>query len=257
MSYFEAIISGIVQGLTEFLPVSSSGHLVILHHYLGFKEPQLTFDIFLHVATLFAVIVYFWRDIIRIAKGQRKIFWFVIIGSIPTAFIGFFFKEKFEAMFSDIKVVGFMLFVTALFLFIGDWAGRRKEISKDAGSGLNWIKALAVGIIQGLSIIPGISRSGSTISSGMIFGIKKEDAIRFSFLLSIPAIIGALILKITDSSGFVITPQIFAGGIFAFFVGLLSIYILIRSVVTGRLKFFAIYCILIGGALLILNMKGA
>ena len=116
MSYTESIISGIVQGLTEFLPISSSGHLVILHNFFGYKEPQILFDIFLHIGTLFAVLIYFRRDIINVVTKERRLLWLVIIGSIPTAIIGFAFKDILRALFTDVKMVGIMLFITAGFL---------------------------------------------------------------------------------------------------------------------------------------------
>ena len=249
MSYTEAIISGIVQGLTEFLPVSSSGHLVVLHHFFGYNQPQFTFDIFLHVGTLFAVLVYFRRDIIDMLKRRPRLLMYVILATIPTALIGFLFIDFVEGLFQNIKLVGLMLFVTAGFLFIAD----RVPTSKSNTGKLSWVKAIGIGVIQGLAIAPGISRSGSTISSGILFGLDKNEAIRFSFLLAIPAILGALILQIIRTGGrIVLTSQMLIGSSLAFVVGLISIYILIKSVINAKLKYFAIYCILVGGALLIL-----
>ena len=249
MSYTEAIISGIVQGLTEFLPVSSSGHLVILHHFFGYNQPQFTFDIFLHIGTLFAVLVYFRRDIIDMLKRRPRLFMYVILATIPTALIGFLFIDFVEGLFQNIKLVGLMLFVTAGFLFIAD----KVSTSKSNTGKLSWVKAIGIGVIQGLAIAPGISRSGSTISSGILFGLDKNEAIRFSFLLAIPAILGALILQIVRTGGrVVLTSQMLIGSSLAFVVGLVSIYILIKSVINAKLKYFAIYCILVGGVLLIL-----
>jgi undecaprenyl-diphosphatase len=252
MSYAEAIISGIVQGVTEFLPISSSGHLVILHHYFGFKEPQLLFDIFLHIGTLFAVAVYFWRDIIKLFTIQKRLLLFIVTGTIPTALIGYYFRDTFEPCFADIKIVGIMLFVTAIFLFAADWAGRRKFNTAQT-NGLTWFKALLIGIVQGIAIMPGISRSGSTISSAILLKVDKVQAIRFSFLLFIPAIIGALILKLTDAAGRVdITAHMAIGAFFAFIFGLGAIYLLIKSVINSNLKFFGFYCLLVGGVILAL-----
>jgi len=252
MSYAEAIISGIVQGITEFLPVSSSGHLVILHHYFGFKEPQLLFDIFLHIGTLFAVVVYFWRDIIKLVTIQRRLLLLILIGSIPTALIGYYFRDTFESYFANIEIVGIMLLITAIFLFAADWAGNRRFNAVHA-SGLTWLKALLIGIVQGMAIMPGISRSGSTISSAILLKVDKVQAIRFSFLLFIPAIIGALILKLTHAPGGVdITAQMVIGVFFAFIFGLGAIYLLIKSVINSNLKFFGFYCLLAGGVVLVL-----
>ena len=197
MSYTEAIISGIVQGLTEFLPVSSSGHLVVLHHFFGYNQPQFTFDIFLHIGTLFAVLVYFRRDIIDMLKRRPRLLMYVILATIPTALIGFLFIDLVEGLFQNIKLVGLMLFVTAGFLFIAD----KVSASKSNTGKLSVVKAIGIGVIQGLAIAPGISRSGLTISSGILFGLDKNEAIRFSFLLAIPAILGALILQIIRTGG--------------------------------------------------------
>ncbi len=252
MSYLEAIISGIVQGITEFLPISSSGHLVILHHFFGFKEPQLLFDLFLHMGTLFAVVVYFWRDIIKLITMQRKLLLLIIIGTIPTVLIGYYFKDTLESFFTDIKLVGIMLIVTALFLFIADWAGRRKYVAAPM-SGLTWFKSLIIGIVQGIAIIPGISRSGSTISSAILLKVDKAQAIRYSFLLSIPVIIGALVLKLASAAGGAsITINMLIGAFFAFIFGLGAIYLLIKCVVNSNLKFFGFYCIVAGGVILAL-----
>jgi len=252
MSHVEAIISGIVQGITEFLPISSSGHLVILHHYFGFKEPQLLFDLFLHIGTLFAVVVYFWRDIIKLVTSQRKLLLLIVIGTIPTVLIGYYFKDTLEACFANIKFVGAMLLVTALFLFVADWAGRRKYVSTQMG-GLTRLKAFIIGIVQGISIIPGISRSGSTISSAILLKVDKTQAIRFSFLLSIPAITGAVLLKFTSAAGGPsVTANMLIGALFAFIFGLGAIFLLIKCVVNSNLKFFGFYCLIAGGVILVL-----
>lgn len=248
MSYAQAIISGIVQGITEFLPVSSSGHLVILHNYFGYKEPQLLFNVFLHLGTLFAVVVYFWKDIVNVIVKEHKLLFALIIGSIPTAFIGYFFKDIFESLFANIIIVGIMLYITAVLLFLADMAGKaQKHTAPTKTPGL--FKAIIIGIVQGISIIPGISRSGATISSGMLLRIDKEMAVKFSFLLSIPAIFGALFLKLFDlKGGIAYMPQMALGALFAFLFGCGAIYILIKTVIKGRLHFFAFYCLIAGTA---------
>lgn len=252
MTYTQAIISGIVQGMTEFLPISSSGHLVILHNYFGLKQPQLLFDIFLHIGTLFAVVVYFWRDIIRVVTAEKTLLLYIVLGTIPTALIGFYFQDRFESCFSDVRVVGLMLLATAAFLFAADWAGRRKSDASRRG-GLNWLKAFITGIVQGMAIMPGISRSGSTISGAILMKVGKAEAIRFSFLLSIPAILGAVVLKLVNTGAVngITLPMVF-GAFLAFLSGLASIYLLIKAVIKGRLKFFGFYCLLAGGIIIIL-----
>jgi undecaprenyl-diphosphatase len=256
MSYTQAIISGIIQGLTEFLPVSSSGHLVILHNYFGFKEPQIMLSVFLHVATLFAVIAYFRKDIISIFRKDRKFLLAVIIGTIPTALIGYFFKDIFESLFANITLVGIMLYVTAVLLFLADaFAGNDSIAGRTRSPGM--IKAFFIGIAQGISIIPGISRSGATISTGMLLRIDREMAVKFSFLLSIPAILGALCLKLPDmQGGIAYAPQMLAGMFFAFVFGLGAIYILIKAAIRGKLKFFAFYCLIAGTAAIIKGFIG-
>jgi undecaprenyl-diphosphatase len=256
MTYTHAIISGIIQGITEFLPVSSSGHLVILHNYFGYKEPQMVFNVFLHVATLFAVIVYFWRDIVNVFVKEHKLLFAVIAGSIPTAFIGYFFKDIFESLFANITIVGIMLYVTAVLLFLADISARKEDASGVKRSpGL--IKAFLVGIAQGISIIPGISRSGATISISMLLRVDREMAVKFSFLLSIPAIFGALFLKLPDIQGNIAyAPQMLAGMLFAFVFGLGAIYILVKAVIRGKLKFFAFYCLVAGTAAIIKGFIG-
>jgi undecaprenyl-diphosphatase len=245
MSYTYAIISGIVQGITEFLPVSSSGHLVILHNFFGYKEPHLLFNLFLHAGTLLAVVVYFWHDIVTVIKKDHRLLQAIIVGSVPTALIGFFFNDAFESLFANIGIVGIMLFVTALFLFIADRVGRYSNDARAQAPG--WFKALIIGFVQGVSIIPGISRSGSTISSAMMLKIDKAMAVRFSFLLAIPAILGAFILKLLSlETNIVYLPQMMLGLITAFMFGLGSIYVVIKAVARGRLKGFAFYCLFMG-----------
>lgn len=248
-SYIEAIISGIVQGLTEFLPISSSGHLAILHYYFGYKEPQVLFYIFLHIGTLFAILAYFWYDIIKVVTKEQRWLGLILIGSIPTAAIGFLFKDGFETLFADIKAIGLMLFITAGFLFLGENAAKKRNNVHHSSPG--WIKALIIGFVQGVSIAPGISRSGSTIATALLLRLDRKEAIRFSFLLAIPAIIGALLFKLADTGSTVaITAPMLAGMCTAFVVGLAAIHILIKAVHTARLKLFAIYCLAAGTAVL-------
>jgi undecaprenyl-diphosphatase len=244
----EAIISGILQGLTEFLPISSSGHLVILHHLFGYKEPQLIFDIALHVGTLFSIIIYFRYDIIKMLKEETDLLKYILIATIPTGIIAFSFKGIFESFFSNIKIVGAMLLVTAVFLFVGDLASRKETKDSNRITAMSWLKALIIGIIQGISIIPGISRGGSTISTALLLKVGKRQAVKFSFLLSIPAVVGALLIEfpiaVRDA---ILTPNMIFASIIAFFVGLVSIQVLVTSILHDKLRYFAAYCILVGG----------
>jgi undecaprenyl-diphosphatase len=249
----EAIILGAVQGLTEFLPVSSSGHLVLFQNLFGLKEPELLFDICLHVGTLLAVIIVFYREILeilialfqipsrmRMAGGLKplcqsdpaiRMALLIVIGSIPTAIIGLLFKEITDQLFGSIAVVGFMLLVTGTMLWLtrnirGDGRPVTQTTFKDV---------LIIGIVQGLAILPGISRSGSTISTALFLGVDRKVAGRYSFLLSIPAIVGALVLGIDTPELHTTIPisTIVVGSVVSAVVGWLALVILLRVVDRG------------------------
>jgi undecaprenyl-diphosphatase len=251
MSLWEAVIAGILQGVTEFLPVSSSGHLVLLHRYFGHKTPQLLFDIFLHVGTLFAIFVYFRKDIIGLFTKEKKSLLLIFISCIPTSIIGIFIESFFKNAFSNIKLVGLMLIITAAFLFLADFTIRLKKESGPGG--VNIVRALIIGAMQGIAALPGLSRSGVTISTALVCGVKKQDAIRYSFLLAIPAIIGAFIFELKDLGSIYSAsiPQIFIGTFTAFLVGLAAIYILVKTIMKNKLFLFAGYCLFLGTAALI------
>ncbi len=246
MSILRALLSGVLQGLTEFLPVSSSGHLVLLHKYFGFQEPPLLFDIFLHIGTLLAVIIFFWRDILNVFGKKRRWLGLIIAGCIPTAVIGFFFYGTFKDLFGSLRGVGAMLIITGFWLWIP-----YLPLFKKKQSDLRLPQALLIGLAQGIAIAPGISRSGATISTGLIFGMEKETAVRFSFLLSIPAILGALAFESIKSPEKVISAStsllpLLTGMLAALIVGILSIRLLLAVVKKGRLYYFSPYCIILG-----------
>ncbi len=262
MNLWDAIILGFVQGVTEFLPISSSGHLVIFQSLLGLKEPLLLFDAVVHAGTLSAVIAYFWRDLWAMVhdtyshlrsqryEGVREsrpsgfdmTIW-VIIGSIPTALIGLLFRSPLEEMFASLRTVGIALMLTALLLIATRFIpGHYSTVSR-----VGWWRALVVGAVQGMAIIPGISRSGSTIVAGLLCGMERELAGRFSFLLSIPAIIGALLLQAVDSTtGKAGLGVLLAGYLSSSIVGFLSLKLLMVMVRKGSLFLFAPYCTLLG-----------
>lgn len=269
MNTLQTILLGVVQGLTEFLPVSSSGHLVIFQNLLGFKEPELLLDCALHLGTLLAVCLYFRSDLQgmvadlgRLLSGRLKgngrqkagsnpsteggnalLVWWIIVGSIPTALIGILFKDPLENLFGSVSTVGVMLIATGFILLatrsLPDAYKSRKEI------GL--LIALSIGITQGLAIIPGISRSGTTIALGLMLGLQRDMAGRFSFLLSIPAITGALLLQLKDSPIHTVglMPMVF-GFAAALLVGLLALKVLMGVVRKGHLYYFAPYCWAVG-----------
>jgi undecaprenyl-diphosphatase len=268
MTTLEAIILGIIQGLTEFLPVSSSGHLVLFQQIFGLKEAELFFDVCVHLGTLVAVIVVFRREIRNIITallrlvslaGQKEKFLqqvesdsdlkmtlLIIIGSIPTAVLGFMFHSIADKLFSSSFFTGLMLMVTGLLL----WLTRRvKPGEKGTGiEGFSRTKAFIIGIVQGLAIIPGISRSGSTISIALLLGINRETAARYSFLLSIPAIVGAGLLSLKDglSQTDLAIRLSLLGAAAAALVGYGALKVLLSVVKKGHLYVFAPYCWLIG-----------
>lgn len=266
MNAFEAILLGVVQGLTEFLPISSSGHLVLFQNLLGFKEPELLFDICLHVGTLLAVCAVYFREIVTIlgtlirlpahlkvsrgfrnlyaANEQVRISVLIIIGSIPTAVIGLMFKEIADQLFSSIRIVGLMLLITGGLL----WFTRRLD---PVGKPLKAVKAkdaLLIGLTQGLAILPGISRSGSTISVALYLGIDRTVAGRYSFLLSIPAILGALLVSIDSGATHTSIPTaiILLGAVASTLTGYLALKLLLMLVHRGKLFRFAPYCWIVG-----------
>jgi len=257
MGFFEAALLGVIQGLTEFLPVSSSGHLVVFQHLLGFREPELFLDSALHVGTLLAVCIFFRQDLkemtratlrLRMDDPQTRLVAAVLIGSIPTALIGLVFKEPLEALFASVSTVGMMLIMTGIVLTLTGF------VSKDHArfSSVPWYAALAVGVAQGLAITPGISRSGATIAAGLFLGLNRELAGRYSFLLAIPAIFGALLLQLgAENLGSAGLLPVAAGFCTAALVGLFALKVLMAVVRQGRLAYFAPYCFALGATILI------
>ncbi len=266
MNTIEAIVLGTVQGLTEFLPVSSSGHLVLFQNLFGLKEPELLFDICLHVGTLAAVVIVFRREILDILTALFQIparmktaggiaplcqadpfirmALLIVVGSVPTAVIGLLFKEITDRLFGSIGVVGVMLLITGTVLWL-----TRRIAGEGRPVGQTTLKdALIIGIVQGLAILPGISRSGATISTALFLGVDRKVAGRYSFLLSIPAIVGALMLGLDTPELQTTIPMgtIIAGSAVSALVGWLALVILLRVVDRGQLHRFAPYCWLLG-----------
>ncbi|MFH1478489.1 MAG: undecaprenyl-diphosphate phosphatase [Candidatus Omnitrophota bacterium] len=244
MNFLEAVLSGIIQGLTEFLPISSSGHLVILHNLFGLKEPQILFDIFLHLGTLLAIVIVFARDIVDLFTIRKRNIIHLLIATLVTGVFVVIFGKGIERVFSDVKLVGVMLVLTGVWLFVGVFV-------RFGGETLSGIKSVIVGISQGIAAIPGISRSGATISTAMFLGLSPNSAVRFSFLLSIPAIVGAFILKVKQGGleGFSIN-YIF-GFITSCIVGIFSLRLLLKVLYKNKLYIFGFYCIIAGMLVLI------
>lgn len=253
MNYLEALILGIIQGLTEFLPVSSSGHLELAKAILGVEAKEsLTFTVVVHGATVLSTIVVFWKEIIQLIKGLFEFKWnfetqyiaMIIVSMIPVAIVGLFFKDQVEMLFTgNILLVGSMLIITGLLLSFTYFAkANNKEMSfKDA---------FIIGVAQAIAVIPGISRSGSTIATGIILGNKKADVAKFSFLMVLVPIIGANVKDMLDG-GFVSSESVpigalLVGFVAAFVAGLLACKWMIDIVKRGKLIYFAIYCFVIG-----------
>lgn len=258
MTLFQAVMLGVVQGLTEFFPISSSGHLVILQAVFGIKGQQLAFDIFLHAGTLVAVLIFFRQDIFKLFTTERKTLRLLVIATIPTFIIGFFFKDAIEALFASPRLVGMMLVVTGIWL-IGATAASGYIAKRNIERHLGVANSLAVGIAQGIAVIPGISRSGATIATGMLSGLNRELAFKFAFLLSLPAVGGACILK-ARKIGEALTGQdallFLAGGFVAMLVGLVTIGFLLKLVKQNKLYIFGIYCIIVGTVVAIFFRSG-
>jgi undecaprenyl-diphosphatase len=246
MGFLEALISGTIQGVAEFLPISSSGHLVILHKLMGFKEPEILFDIFLHLGTLVAVFIVFSREIIESVTTKKRIGFLILLSTAVTFIIVLIFIKNIEAAFSNVKTVGIMLLVTGVWLIAGNFIRLGTE-------GMTAFKAGLIGIAQGIAVLPGISRSGATISTGLFLGLDGQSAAKFSFLLSVPAVMGAFFFKIKEI-GFNFTGMninYFIGFFISCIVGVLSLKLLLRVLYKNKFHWFGTYCILIGITVLV------
>lgn len=262
MSILQSIILGTVQGLTEFLPVSSSAHLVFGQHFLGINQPGIIFEVVVHFATMLAIIIFLRRETGQLIQGlfrlnkyktdpSARFSGLVILGSIPTVIIGLTGKSCFEAAFKSTLLVAVFLLVTGVILYLAQTYARPSR-----GSQLTTVKdVLLIGVAQGLAILPGLSRSGTTISAGMLLGLEKKWAARFSFLLSLPAVLGANILELKDLSLHQLAGQkaIYFWGIFsAFIAGLFALKALFWTLEKGHFKVFAYYCWIVGGVVIFL-----
>ncbi len=269
MTFLEAILLGILQGLTEFLPVSSSGHLVLAQQFLGLKDPLVFFDVMLHVGTLAAVLVAYRDAIGRLVIGglsalgstqfwrkpratlntsaELKFIWLILIGSIPTGIIAVVFKTQLESFFDEVRIVSTMLILTGIILQLPRLR-REKTDRSDASTGeLKTWHAPLIGIAQGCAITPGISRSGTTISLALFLGIPAKTAAEYSFLLSIPAILGAVALKIQDLGDTTIPLYIVGTGMLAsFIVGYIALRFLLVILNRGKFSVFSYYCVALG-----------
>ena len=253
-----AVILALVQGWTEFLPISSSGHLVLVEHLLGVHSEGVALEIVLHVGTVFAVILYYRDDFLailrdgwRFLRGGRgpeavsaaRLALFLVLGTIPGALGGVLFDDRIEAAFGDPRFVCFALLFTGV-LLLSTLAARKRDLR------LSPSRAFAVGVFQLLALLPGVSRSGSTISGGLFLGLVPEEAARFSFLLSVPIILGAVVFQLPEVGAELEHGQFvpyLVGLVVAFLSGYLAIGTMLRIVRRGRFALFGIYCLIVGG----------
>ena len=260
MSWWEALILGLVQGLTEFLPVSSSGHLEIGHALLGTAgEENLTFAIVVHAATVLSTLVILWKEVEQLFKGtfttpkwneDKNYVAMILVSMIPVFVVGMFFKEQVESLFgSGLFVVGICLCVTATLLYFSEWLSKRR-----AGEGheVGYKDAIIIGLAQAVAVLPGLSRSGTTIATGLLCGVKKESVTKFSFLMVLIPILGEALLELLDVlSGEVVASSIdlvplLVGFVAAFVSGCLACRFMINIVRRQKLIYFAIYCLCAG-----------
>lgn len=249
MSYLDALILGIIQGLAEFLPISSSGHLVLAEELLHVKVPGVTFEVLVHIGTLASVVIYFRSQImvliqslfVRKMKRERMMVWYLILGSIPAGLAGVLLKDFFEATFSS-------PFQTSIDLIITGGILLTLKFVKQGSKHLKLASVIAMGIGQAIAILPGISRSGTTIVAGMVTGTKPSEAAEFAFLLSIPAIAGAALVKSHNIAGLEagLAGPYLLSALVAFVFGLAAVYAVLKTVKRGKLHYFGYYCFAAG-----------
>jgi undecaprenyl-diphosphatase len=258
LEFLEAVLLGVVQGLTEFLPVSSSGHLLLGQYFLGLSQDRfgLPFDVALHLGTLVAVIAFFWRDLLgmagafvrsflpgrrNLADPQQRLAYLILASTIPAALIGFFLESFFENTVRSPWVVAFNLVVVGVLFILAEGVGSKTR----SADKLRFVEAVGIGLAQAAALVPGVSRSGATITLGLFLGLRREEAARFSFLMSVPIIAGAGFLQLTDavSQGMSRSEALIfgAGFVSSAVVGYLAIRFFLRYVIHHSLRAFAYY----------------
>jgi undecaprenyl-diphosphatase len=243
----QAIVLSIVQGITEWLPISSSGHLAIFQNIFGFQN--LAFDVFLHLASIFAVIIVFWKDIIKLLDIRKrkniKYILLIIIGIIPAGIVGFLFKNQIESFFSSIFYIGIFFILSGILIYSTKFSRVRTDKP-------TFLDSIFIGIAQAIAILPGISRSGATISSGLFIGLNKEEAVKFSFFMAIPIILGASFIELKDTA---LSQISYATIILSFaitlLVSILTIKVLLRIIKGNNFYLFGIYNFILGILLLV------
>ena len=272
MSWYEALILGIVQGLTEFLPVSSSGHIVIAEELMQTTiEEPLTLTVTLHVATALATILVLWREVAQLFKGtfttlkwnqEKDYVTKILVSMIPVGIVGFLFSKEIESFFSNLLVVGICLLVTAVLLALSEWLQKKRQ---DKGHDIRYVDAIIIGIAQACAVLPGLSRSGTTIATGLLCGVKKEKVAQFSFLMVLIPILGKALLDAKDllfpsetiipveTASLDVIPAVIAF-LSAFIVGGLACRFMIEIVRRQRLVWFALYCAIVGSVAIVAEL---
>ncbi|OGC45874.1 hypothetical protein A2V49_04135 [candidate division WWE3 bacterium RBG_19FT_COMBO_34_6] len=253
MSFFQAIFFGAIQALTEFLPISSSGHLVLLHKFFGLESQSLAFDTTLHLGTAFALIIYFYKELFLLINNKSLLVK-ICLGSIPAGVIGVLLENIFEQYFRGVASVAFFLICGSILMILAEYFYKKVWVIQKLSdiNNLSLKKSFIVGIFQSLALFPGISRSGATISSGMIFGLTREVAAKFSFLLSIPIIFAAGFFQLTKSYQEInFDLSLFGGFLASFFVGIIVVNFLLKYLKTHDLRIFIIYRIILAIILLL------
>ena len=272
MNWLQALLLGIVQGLTEFLPVSSSGHLMIVRDLLGVDgDGFMDFTVTVHLATVLSTVIVFWKPICKLLAGLFKFryndetdyVFKIVVSMVPIAVVGLLFKDKVEALFSDnLFTVAVCLIVTAILLYLSEISGRRKKAAPEEGSvarnGISYWQALTVGLSQAVAVAPGLSRSGTTIATGLLCGVRREVMAQFSFLMVLVPIIGEQFLDLVKSltgdavlGGGLSPVCLVTGFLAAFLSGLFACKVMIAIVRKARLTWFAIYCLVVSLLLLV------
>ena len=272
MNWLQALLLGIVQGLTEFRPVSSSGHLMIVRDLLGVDgDGFMDFTVTVHLATVLSTVIVFWKPICKLLAGLFKFryndetdyVFKIVVSMVPIAVVGLLFKDKVEALFSDnLFTVAVCLIVTAILLYLSDISGRRKKAAPEEGSvarnGISYWQALTVGLSQAVAVAPGLSRSGTTIATGLLCGVRREVMAQFSFLMVLVPIIGEQFLDLVKSltgdavlGGGLSPVCLVTGFLAAFLSGLFACKVMIAIVRKARLTWFAIYCLVVSLLLLV------
>ncbi len=266
MPLYQAVVLAVVQGLTEFLPISSTAHLTLFPWLLGWKDPGLTFDVALHAGTLFAVLLYFrrmWVEMLTAAAGlggsnnpaseSRRLFWYLVIGTLPAGLAGYKFEHAAEETLRQPMIIGAALILVALFMWMAEWQGRREETLGQ----VTLLDSILVGISQALAVIPGVSRSGITMSTGLFRSMTRETAARFSFLLSTPIIAGAALKKGLEIRHEGLPPEMrlpfLVGIVVSGLVGYTVIAWLIRYLERRTFKPFIVYRMALGVIVLALG----